>query len=70
MKKILTERFLIGMAFGFLCGVSIGLLSLGSFMGLVQDCLVGSFAGGCVGLLFTQKAITRVRKLLGKMGGI
>ena len=69
MKKILGERFLIGMAFGFLCGISIGLMSSGSFMGLVQDGLVGSFAGGFVGLLFSQKAITRVRKFLETMGG-
>jgi len=69
MKKILTERFLIGMTIGFMFGCSIGLWSLGSFMGLIQDCLVGSFVGGCVGLLFSKKALTWVLEFLGKGGG-
>jgi len=69
MKKIFAERFLIGMTTGFMFGFSIGLWSLGSFMGLIQDCLVGSFVGGFVGLLFTKKALTWVMELFGKIGG-
>jgi hypothetical protein len=69
MKKIFAERFLIGMTIGFMFGFSNGLWSLGSFIGLIQDCLVGSFVGGCVGLLFTKKALTWVLELFGKIGG-
>lgn len=69
MKKILTERFLIGMTIGFVFGFFIGLWSLGSFIGLIQDSLVGSFAGGCFGLLFTKKALTWLLELFGKIGG-
>ena len=68
MKKILTERFLIGMALGVIFGLSVGLWSFGNFMGLLQDCAVGILLGGCIGLLFPKKALTWVVELLGKIG--
>ena len=65
MIKLLADRFLIGMALGFLIGFSWGLYSFGSFMSLLQYCLVGTMIGGCVGLLIPKKALLWILEIIG-----
>lgn len=57
MRKLLAERFLVGMVLGGFIGLSCGLWPLGSFLNLFWSCVVGGVAGGFVGLLFPKKAM-------------
>jgi hypothetical protein len=66
MMKLLADRFLIGMALGFLIGFSLGLNSFGSFVSVLQYCVVGTMIGGCIGLLIPKKALLWVLEIIGK----
>jgi hypothetical protein len=63
MKKILTERFIIGMAFGIIVGLSSSMAPGGEPL---QYAVVGGLVGGCVGVLFTKKALTWFLEVIGK----